>query len=132
MDPDNDTEGWTNICDRGGLTHVNDMTYQLFRQMEIELHECFNFKAAVTEPTSKQLIIKKISENEEVLHQWHSLTEDQGYDLVIIDELYHIMITEFVTLRGFYFAASIVETYKKISVKNLQKSKGLRKTIIQN
>ena len=43
-----------------------------------------------------------------------------SYLLLIIDELYITMITEFVTVLEFSFAASIIEAYKKVS-KNLQK-----------
>ena len=46
--------------------------------------------------------------------------------------MYEIIIREFVTLRGFAFATSVVELGKKLSGKNLQKNKGLRKTIPNN
>ena len=34
-------EDWTNSVDRGGLTHVAEMTYALFRSLEDECQECF-------------------------------------------------------------------------------------------
>ena len=123
MDLDKDTETWTNLLDRGGLYHVSDTTHNLFYHMELELCKYYNLRAAVMEANSKPFIMKKISDNNEVLHQWHTLTEDQGDILLIIDELYITMIAEFVTVRGFSFAASIVEAYKKVSSKNLQKPK---------
>ena len=130
MDLDKDTETWTNFFgSRGDIYHVSDKTYDLFYHMELELCKYFNLRASVMEVNSKPFIIKKISDNNKVLHQWHTLTEDQGDILVINDDLYITIITEFVTVRGFSFAASIVEAYKKVSSKNLQKIKGLRKTI---
>ena len=48
---------------------------------------------------------------------------------MIVDELYGTFINEFVTVRGFTFATSIIETYKEISAKNLQKMKCLGKTL---
>ena len=126
MDLDKDTQTWTNFfgsC-RGDIYHVSDKTYDLFYHMELELCKYFNLRASVMEANSKPFIIKKISDNNKVLHQWHTLTEDQGDILVIIDELYITIITEFVTVRGFSFAASIVEAYNKVSSKNLQKIKG--------
>ena len=46
---------------------------------------------------------------------------------MIIDELYITIITEFITVRGFSSAASLLEAYKKVSSKNFQKSKGFVK-----
>ena len=72
MEPDKDTETWTNLLDRGGLYHVSDTshtTYDLFYHMEFELHKYFNLRASVMEANSKPFIIKKISDSNEVLHQ---------------------------------------------------------------
>ena len=95
--------------------------------MELELRKYYNLRAAVIEANSKPFIIKTISDNNEVLHQWHTLIEDQGDIVVIIDELYITIITEFITVRGFSSAASLLEAYKKVSSKNFQKSKGFVK-----
>ena len=125
MNLDKDTQTWTNFFgSRSDIYHVSDKTYNLFYHMELELCKYFNLRASVMETNSKPFIIKKISDNNKVLHQWHTLTEDQGDILLIIT-----IITEFVTVPGFLFASSIVEAYKKVSSKNLQKIKGLRKTI---
>ena len=96
--------------------------------MEVQLQKYYNLKTAILEPKGKKDIIKGICDNEEVLYQWQMLTEDEE-DLVVVDELYYMLAAEFVTVRGFYFATSIVESYKKISSKSLQKTTGLRKTI---
>ena len=32
-----DSENWTNLIDRGGLKHVNNVTYMLMAAMEIEV-----------------------------------------------------------------------------------------------
>lgn len=39
--------------------------------------------------------------------KWQILTEDME-DLMVVDELYYMLVAEFVTVRGFYFASSIV------------------------
>ena len=129
VDPEGNTETWTNLIDRGGLTHVNDCTYELFCEMEKALGSFYQFdKAVFNNQHPKEEIVKKLSNNTEILHQWQKLTEDEN-DLIAVDELYTTIISEFVTVRGFYFAKSIVETYKAVCHKNLQKSKGLRKSI---
>ena len=111
-----------------GLVHIPVSIYILFYQMELQLRKHFNLKTAILEPKNKMAIIKGISENEEVLYQWQILTEDVE-DLMVVDELYYMLVAEFVTVRGFYFTTSIVETYKKVSSKSLQKTTGLRRTI---
>ena len=45
------------------------------------------------------------------------------------NELLHMIVELYVTIRGFSFASSIVEMYKKRSKKVLQKGKGLRKEL---
>ncbi len=119
------TEAWTNEVDRGGLTHINDARYTFF---EIELRKFYNIKKSITEQTLKSEIVKQISDSDDVLYYWDTLTEDQT-QVIIIDELYDTIINEYVTVRGFYFASSIVESYKVLKKQNIQKSKGLRKTI---
>ncbi len=126
---DNATEEWTNEVDRGGLTHINDTTYAFFYQVEIELRNFYNIKQVIREQSLKSDIIQKISENDNVLYYWHNITEDES-QLLLIDEVYTTIITEYVTVRGFYFANSIVEAYKVLSKRNVSKSKGLRKTIL--
>ena len=77
MDLDKETETWTNFFgSRGNIYHVSDKTHNLFYHMELELCKYFNLRASVMEANSKPFIIKKISDNNKVLHQWHTLTED--------------------------------------------------------
>ena len=49
---------------------------------------------------------------------------------MVIDEIYEILVSEFITIQGFYFASSIRQTYKKISSKSLQNTIGVRKTLL--
>ena len=131
LDPDSDEEEseiWTILRDRGGLYHINGITFSFFTEVEIELRHFFNIKKSVSKPQSKNAIVKHITECRNVLCASQVLTQDEEYNFGI-DDLYIQFISEFVTLRGFYFAESIVESYKKISEKALQKSKGLRKTM---
>ena len=131
-DEEENTEYWLNISDRGGLYHINDKTYYFFYYVELEIKKYYNFRKVINEHVtrqpreSKKAIIKEISENEEVLYQWEILTEGEEH-LQIVNELYEEMINELLTIRGFSFATSIVEAYKKLSHKNLQKNKGLEK-----
>ncbi len=94
----------------------------------IELIKFYIIKKSITEQTLKSEIFKQISDSDDVLYYWDTLTEDQT-QVIIIDELYDTIINEYVTVWGLYFASSIVESYKVLKKQNIQKSKGLRKTI---
>ena len=76
---------------------------------------------------SKEKIIKSIVENEEVLFEWCMISSDA--DEPESNELLHMIVELYVTIRGFSFASSIVEMYKKRSKKVLQKGKGFRKEL---
>ena len=58
------TEDWTKLIDRGGLTHVNDNTYMLFHSMELEVRK--HLKSSVTS-TQKKQIVDSVCENDDVL-----------------------------------------------------------------
>ncbi len=129
VDMEKDTESWTNIVDRGGLFHINDEIYTLFYNMEICVRARLSIKNVFHDSTIVHSIIKEVTENEAVLHQWHLITEEQGHNTIYIDELYLNFITKFINLRMHSFTSSIIETYKSLTHTNLQKSKTLRKSI---
>ena len=104
------------------------MAYHFFYLMETELHNHLNVKATFMESNLK-LLNKQLSECDQVLYQWHTLTDDQGTNTIYIlyfDELYEMSITKFVNLCSHSFASSIVETYKAITSQLLDKKKSLR------
>ena len=53
------TEDWTNAVDKGGLWHINDMTYQLFYliEKEVRLHLEPYTAHLLTEGTKEVLVI---------------------------------------------------------------------------
>ena len=66
-----DSEDWTALVDRGGLTHVGDMTYGLFESMELEVKKFFSRHPSQLGKV-KQELRKNIVENEDVLFFWGS------------------------------------------------------------
>ena len=46
------------------------------------------------------------------------------------DALLHMLVDHWVTIRGYSFASSYVERYKQKQKKTVQKSKGLRKNLL--
>ena len=61
-----ESEDLTALVDRGGLTHVGDMTYGVFRSMELEVKLLFG-RHPYQVDNMKEELMKKIIENEDVL-----------------------------------------------------------------
>ena len=121
-----DSEDWIELIDRGGLTHINDIAFQAFLAMEIELRKHLDSQCAP--PNFKTDITKKVLENEDVAFYWSILSAD--WEEQDSQALLELMVNMFITIRGFSYASAWVEKYKAASAKSLQKSKGLRKTLI--
>ena len=120
-----DSEDWIELIDRGGLTRINEIAFQVFLAMEIELRKHLNSQCV---PNFKTDITKKVLENEDVAFYWSILSTDwEEHDSQALLEL---VVNMFITIRGFSYASAWVEKYKTASAKSLQKSKGLRKTLI--
>ena len=118
---DSRTKDWTNLMDRGGLWHVNDMVYDFFYTLETELQE----QLAKTEKIETCLngVTEKMIVNEDVLFRWWLNSVD--FDDAISGRLIKRIINLYITIRGFSFAANFIAKYKKDTQKNLQMSNHL-------
>lgn len=120
-----DSTKWTKAVDRGGLIHVNDIIYKKNFEMELVTRRYQKSKR----PCDQQLqeVIDLTLDDEEVLFAWAIASASwQDEDASVLLR----MITEhWITMRGFSFAKSLMELYKKRSKKNIQKTKGLRKQL---
>jgi hypothetical protein len=123
-DEERGTEDWTNLIDRGGLWHVNDLTYDFFYAMEQEI-QCHFQPVDITKEMSN--VISKVLENENVLFYWYLLTSDIKEDDAT--KLLNMIVELFVNTRGFAFASSCVEQYKQSTHKLIEKGKGIRKEV---
>ena len=56
-----DSEDWIELIDRGGLTRINEIAFQVFLAVEIELRKYLNFQCV---PNFKMDITKKVLEND--------------------------------------------------------------------
>ena len=121
------TEEWLDLVDRGGLTRVNEMTFQAFLAMELELRNHLNSQHT---PNFKTEVCKKLLANEDVAFYWSILSSD--WEEVESLALLELVVNLFLTIRGFHYASAWLEEYKAASAKTLQKSKGLRKGLIPN
>ena len=114
---------WVNSLNRGGLVCVNDMTFELFLSMELELRSHLKIK-----PTHLgDEVVVQITESEDVLFLWSiiSVSWDSDCSTALLKKIAKMWIT----VRGFSYASAWVEKMKVAQQKTTQKSKGLRKTI---
>ena len=124
-----ESEAWINILDRGGLVHIKNEAYQLFYSMEVEVKKTFTLKSVVINGITAEKVKRNLADNTNILTQWQTLVGDRsGYESYF-EHIFDRLVSEFVKVRGFAFAASVVETYKTITHTNLQKKKALRKSI---
>lgn len=119
------SEDWTNLIDRGGLKHVNNVMYMLMATMEIEVRQ--HLPRGPTTENLKEKIMENILKNEDVMFYWALLSanwdEEAGHALL------PMTADLWVTMRGFSYVSAWMEQHKKISKKNIQKSKGIRKRL---
>ena len=124
-DLDIDSSDWITLIDRGGLTCVNNITFELFQVMEIEFHE--HLKLPLPE-NFRSIVASAIVNNEDVLFFWDIISTEWEEEVSRI--LINKIIEKWVTIRGFLSASSWLEKYKKATKTSTQKSKGIRKKLI--
>ena len=116
---------WIKSVDRGGLVHVDDMTYTVFVEIELVTRRYLNSKSA--RDVNMSSIVELIMVDEDVLFSWSIVAA--GWENETSEVLLRLIAKHFITLRGFSFAKSIMELYKKKVKQTVQKSKGLRKQL---
>ena len=124
-DVDDDSSDWINAINRGGLTKVNNDTYELFVAMEVELRKQLALKKVpeLSEDT-KQTIIQ----NDNVQFFWSIVCKE--WEGKVGDILLEMIVNEWVTIRGFSYASAWIEKFKQATKVTTEKSKGLRKQLI--
>lgn len=126
-DEDNGTEKWVNAIDRGGLWHVNDDTYTIFCIAEEECRRHFRIdEASSLHAGAREILYEKIMSNEDLMFHWSILSSRVDNEVVL-----GMLITLYITIRGFSFVRSCLELYKQAHHKRLQKSKALRREVQQ-
>lgn len=119
-----ESSDWTKSVDRGGLIHVSDIVYCVFESMELVIRRYFSTEMART--TGLLNVVDKILDDEDVLFAWSIVSASWVEEKL---ELLRLIAEQYVTMRGFSFASSIMERYKKRERKGVQKSKGVRKQL---
>ncbi|SMN02019.1 hypothetical protein SPONN_347 [uncultured Candidatus Thioglobus sp.] len=119
---------WVDLIDRGGLIHVSQDCYLFFFSVEMVVRMYFR-DTTEEEYMDKGCgyILEVVCKDVDVLYYWdiclQELQEEEKAHLL------PIVVKHYITVRGFSFARSLLEKYKRSSKKTTQKSKGLRKKI---
>ncbi len=121
-----DSNDWTAAVNRGGLIIVSDLMFTFISRLETVLRQY------ITETKSHDLNLKSSAPNimsdDDVLFYWSMLTVEIE-DEAVSNQLLCMIVEHWITIRGFSHASSIIELYKQANKKNIQKSKGLRKSL---
>ena len=120
------TKEWITAIDRGGLFHISDSAYHLFRAIEEETRDILPRHLA-NPLNSRDALLEEIKENEDVLFYWSMLSIDI-YSPEDADELLKAVIKLWVTIRGYSLTAAWFEEYKKAHHSS-SKKKALRKDL---
>ena len=72
--------------------------------------------------------MKEIAESDQVAFFWSLLNEEWQEESSVA--LLHMVVSQFLKIRGFSYASSWIENFKATHKKTTQKSKGIRKQLI--
>ncbi len=114
---------WIDMIDRGGLTHVNTVTYHAFLLMEVELRKHLGAEPL---PSLKD-VAKIVKDSDDVQFYWSMVAAD--WEEEEAQGLLELVVDLWITIRGFSFASTWMEKFKAEHKKSVQKSKGVRKQL---
>lgn len=124
------TRKWTMEVNRGGLFEINDLTYTLFKDIEIKvryhLFMAFHSKSS----DNRTEIIKAVTDSDDVKFYWTILSVDipvEDHAIQLLEEIVGL----WVSIRGFSIAGGWLERHKHIMKVNTAKTKALRKDLKQ-
>lgn len=121
------TTEWIKSVDRGGLFHVNDTTYILFKAIELKTKEVLP-EHLLSRSAKKEDLVTKIVGDADVQQHWCMAAVDI-MDEEDADELLKMIVDLWITMRGFAITSLWMEEYKRATAKNVDKSKSLRKEL---
>lgn len=124
---DHESDDWTDLIDRRGLIHISDTLFNFFCVVEMEYRCNVHDKCAEETEGMRSRVVKKLLEDDNVLFYWSMVAVN--WEQEESDALLELFMHHWFTVRGFSYAGSFIELYKKRHHTSLQKSKGLRKKL---
>ena len=127
-DTEHGSEDWIKrYVDRGGLTHVGNMTFGVFQSMELVVRQFLSEDSAQLRRFKVELQ-EKITSDDDVLFFWEIVST--GWEVEESQALLKLIAEHYITIRGFSFVSGLLEKYKQAHKRSIQKSKGVRKQLV--
>ena len=124
---DGESEEWTKLIDRGGLSKVKDNTFKVFYALEEEIRLSLNQMVLEPACSRKQKLVSQLVSSEDVKFYWSIASADFETDgKEVHDQVLRLIVDLFITVRGFAYTSTWTEKYKQGARKSTQRSKGLR------
>ena len=111
---------------RGGLFEVNDKAFHFFLDLEVRVRMHLPKLLQPNSGSMKQAVMEDITENDDVLLSWMTVTADFD-DEILSSELLHLVVELWLTIRGFSAAGAWMEYYKQCKEKETKRKHSLRK-----
>ena len=117
------TRSWLEKVNRGGLFEINDLAYQLFKEVEIDLQDKLvnQLQHSSAPGNTKAEMIASVLLNDNVQFYWIMLSTDIQDEQTSQDLLREI-VELWLTIRGFSIAREWMEMYKRFSSKATKKN----------
>ena len=120
---------WVGSVDRGGLIYISDPAFALC-SIEYALRRELNVQAAHTmDDNYRKKMKESIESDEDVQFNWTMVSVEM--DDEVSEKFLDLIIDEWITIRGFSFASSVMEMYKMETKQGTQKAKRLRHDVTQ-
>ena len=125
------TRSWTLLVNRGGLFEVNDLTYTLFKEIEMKVrYHLFTIFHGTKSDDDRVAIIKAVTNSDDVRFYWTILSVDilvEKHAIRLLEEIVGL----WVSIRGFSIAGAWLEQHKQVTKVSTAKSRSLRKDLKQ-
>lgn len=120
-----ESEEWTGSVDRGGLTYISDATHQFLSAVEYSLRRYLSTSTAhLMNDEFRSTLTKNVVDDDDVSFHWSIASASVEDD--VVERLLEGVVKLYITVRGFSFAGSVLEMYKKEGKTATQKKKTLR------
>ena len=115
---------WISIVDRGGLNHITNNMFMLMCSLEVLVKHHID----VNVHPDKEVLKLTLLTSKDV----EGYMDDLGVNWREEDRklILSMLVDHYITVRGFAYCSTFMEKYKTSSHKKVQKSKGIRKTVM--
>lgn len=123
-----ESSNWINLKDRGGLKHVTSNMFIFLSSVEHVIKSYIGSQKRPEDFNIDGVLTQKVQSDEQVQMYWELISTNWGEEEGRV--LLSAIIDHYITVRGFAHTSAWMEKYKTSNQKNVQKTKGIRKTLL--